>query len=132
MLFVGGDYDIMGPGTIYLPTSDSITVAGQTTATIGASVSGGGSMAILGGATFDLAGNSLTLGAVAVNGGSVIDSSGGYGSLTSSGFTLDNATISATLYDFSGTDTLNGTVVMNDVNQNTFLNNVVITSNSSV
>ena len=53
------------------------------------------------GSALDLNGCTPTCGSVMVEGGSIIDSSGGNGSLTSSGFALDDAVIKAQIFDLT-------------------------------
>ncbi|MGO9114272.1 MAG: autotransporter-associated beta strand repeat-containing protein [Thermoguttaceae bacterium] len=121
-----------GTGTDNIVNSGTLVLDGQGTQTLDCQLSGSGNLAVTCGATFDLAGDNLTFAAVTVNGGSVIDSSGGNGALTASGFTLSNTTINAALYDSTGTDTVTGTVILNDQTYNSLLNNLDVTSHSTL
>ncbi|MGO9115577.1 MAG: beta strand repeat-containing protein [Thermoguttaceae bacterium] len=121
-----------GTGAGNVVNSGTLVIDGQGTQTLNCQLSGSGNLAVTSGATFDLAGDNLTFAAVTVNGGSVIDSSGGNGSLTASGFTLSSATVNATLYDSTGSDTVSGTVILNDQTYNSLLNNLDVTSGSTL
>jgi hypothetical protein len=92
-----------------LPGPLGLAILGGGTVQLGENATIPGSLAVLGG-TLDLNGYNPTAGTVTVDGASIVDSSGGNGSLTSNGFTLTNATIAAQLFDWTGTDTLSGTV----------------------
>ncbi len=104
---------------------------GTSTQTLTPGISGTGNLTVSSSAILDLAGNTATLGTVTID-GTVEDSSDGNGSLTSGGFTLAGATVNATLYDSTGTDTVSGTIALDDPTCNSLLNNLSIPSACTV